>query len=338
MTTSERLITSGRIPDPALRLATRAAITQRLLTERFRGRGDDSLASAALRRSEGPIALATDEANDQHYAVAPEFFETVLGPRLKYSCCLYESAATTLAQAEEAMLELTIARAAVEDGMSILDLGCGWGSVTLWIAENFPDVEITSVSNSAAQRGLIERRAAERGLADRINVLTVDVNELRLQQRFDRVISVEMFEHARNWKALLALVAEHLEPGGSAFVHTFAHRRYAYEYEDGWMANRFFTGGTMPAAGLMGQLDDDLRVEEQWWVNGTHYSRTSRDWLEKLDANRDAAVQALAKTAGPDAEAARHEWRLFFIAVEELFGFRGGNEWGVVHQRLVRSK
>jgi len=337
MSVSERLISSGRLPDPLLRAATRAAISQRLIAQRIAGRGPDPLREAALRRSEGPIAVATDEANNQHYAVASEFFDLVLGPRWKYSCCLYGPGVVTLAQAEEAMLALSVSRAGIEDGMEILDLGCGWGSLTLWLAQTLPNVHVTAVSNSAAQRRLIEQRTTAAGVSERVEVLTIDVNDLTLNQRFDRVISIEMFEHARNWKALLALVATHLKPGGSAFVHTFAHRRFAYDYEEGWMAQRFFTGGIMPAAGLMRRLEEDLRVEAQWWVDGTNYALTARDWLANLDSQRSAAIAALELTEGARAEAAFHEWRLFFIAVEELFGFRGGAEWGVVHQRIVAT-
>ena len=339
MALSEKLISSGRLPDRLLRAGARAAISQRLLSERIASRGRDPLHEAALRRSEGPIAVATDDANDQHYAVAPEFFALVLGPRWKYSCCLYGAGAgaVTLAEAEEAMLALTVSRAGVEDGMEVLDLGCGWGSLTLWLAQTLPNVRVTAVSNSVAQRGLIERRLAAAGVSERVEVLTIDINDLALERRFDRVISIEMFEHARNWKKLLALVAAQLKPGGSAFVHTFAHRRFAYEYEDGWMAQRFFTGGIMPAAGLMRRLEEDLRVEAQWWVDGSNYARTARDWLANLDAQRPAAIAALELTEGARAEAAFHDWRLFFIAVEELFGFRGGAEWGVVHQRLVAA-
>ncbi|MFM9128223.1 MAG: SAM-dependent methyltransferase, partial [Solirubrobacterales bacterium] len=303
---------------------------------RLAGRQGDPLGAAALRRSRGPIAVATEEANHQHYAVAPGFFELVLGPRLKYSCCLYESPVTTLAQAEEAMLALATERAGVKDGMEVLDLGCGWGSMSLWLLERFPGVRVTAVSNSAAQRGFIEQRARECGLADRLEVVTTDVNALELERRFDRVVSIEMFEHARNWKALLEKVERHLEPGGELFVHTFAHRELAWEFESGWMADRFFTGGQMPAAGLMARIDSPLAVREQWWVDGTHYARTSADWLARLDARRAEVLEALRPTFGPEAPRALEEWRLFFIAVEEFFALGGGSEWGVVHQRLAR--
>ena len=337
MGTIDELLASGRVPDPVLRAGARAQTRWRLLRERLiAARQDDPLGKAALRRSYGPIAIATDDANHQHYAVAPEFFELVLGPRLKYSCCLYESPNTTLAQAEEAMLALATKRAGVQDGMSVLDLGCGWGSMSLWLLEQLPGLQVTAVSNSAAQREFIEGRARDAGFADRLEVITADVNELELDRRFDRVVSIEMFEHARNWKALLEKVERHLAPGGELFVHTFAHRDLAYEFESGWMADRFFTGGQMPAAGLMERIDSPLAVEEQWWVEGTHYSKTSRDWLANLDARRAEALNALELTFGDRAPQALEEWRLFFIAVEEFFGLREGAEWGVVHQRLAR--
>ena len=331
------LFASGRVPDRALRAGARAQSRWRLLRERIlAARQEDPLGKAALRRSYGPIAIATDAANHQHYAVAPEFFELVLGPRLKYSCCLYEAPGVTLAQAEEAMLALATERAGVQDGMSVLDLGCGWGSMSLWLLEQLPGVRVTAVSNSAAQRDFIEGRAREAGFEDRIDVLTLDVNDLDLGRSFDRVVSIEMFEHARNWRALLEKVDRHLEPGGELFVHTFAHRNLAYEFESGWMADRFFTGGQMPAAGLMGRIDSPLAVEAQWWVDGTHYSKTSRDWLANLDARRPEALGALRPTFGDRAPEALEEWRLFFIAVEEFFGLRDGGEWGVVHHRLAR--
>lgn len=336
MSALDNLLASGRVPDPVLRSGARAQTRWRLLRERLlASRQDDPLGSAALRRSYGPIAIATDDANHQHYAVAPEFFELVLGPRLKYSCCLYGSPATTLAEAEEAMLALATERAGVKDGMTVLDLGCGWGSMSLWLLEQLPGVRVTAVSNSSAQRGFIEERARAAGFADRLEVITVDVNDLELVRRFDRVVSIEMFEHARNWKALLEKVERHLEPEGELFVHTFAHRDLAYEFESGWMADRFFTGGQMPAAGLMARIDSPLEIANQWWVDGKHYSRTSRDWLANLDARRSEALEALRPTFGDRAPQALEEWRLFFIAVEEFFGLRDGAEWGVVHQRLA---
>lgn len=337
MSRLEAILASGRVPDPVLRAGARAQSRQRLRSERRRAaRLDDPLGEAARRRSRGPIAVATDAANHQHYAVAPGFFELVLGPRLKYSCCLYESPGATLAEAEEAMLALATSRAGVVDGMEVLDLGCGWGSMSLWLLETLPDVRVTAVSNSAAQRGFIEERARRAGVDDRLEVVTLDVNELELGRRFDRVVSIEMFEHARNWKALLERVERHLKPGGELFVHTFAHRELAWEFERGWMADRFFTGGQMPAAGLMARIDSPLSVSEQWWVDGTHYARTSADWLANLDARRPEVLEALKPTFGPRAPQALEEWRLFFIAVEEFFALRDGSEWGVVHQRLAR--
>jgi len=333
----EATLASGRVPDRVLRAGARAQTRWRLLRERrLASRQRDPLGAAALRRSYGPIAVATDEANHQHYAVTPGFFELVLGPRLKYSCCLYESPATTLAQAEEAMLALATSRAGVENGMEVLDLGCGWGSMSLWLLGRLPAVRVTAVSNSAAQRRFIEERAAQLGVAGRLEVITVDINDLELGRRFDRVVSIEMFEHARNWKALLEKVERHLKPEGELFVHTFAHRDLAYEFDSGWMADRFFTGGQMPAAGLMARIDSPLEVREQWWVDGTHYSRTSRDWLANLDSRRGEVLEALRETFADRAPQALEEWRLFFIAVEEFFALRGGSEWGVVHQRLGR--
>lgn len=331
----DRLIASGRLPDPLLRAAIEAGVTLRLRRERRRVRAlADPAGTAAARRSSGPVTVAAETANAQHYALPPAFFAAVLGPWLKYSCCRYDGPDTTLAQAEAAMLALTAERAGVADGMEVLDLGCGWGSLSLWLLERQPATRVTAVSNSAVQRAFLEARARERGLGERLRVLTLDVADLDLGESFDRVVSVELFEHARNWRALLRRVRAHLRPDGRAFVHVFAHRRLDYEFEDGWMARRFFTGGTMPGFGTLPRLDADLAVEEAWWLDGTHYARTARDWLANLDARR-AAVRAALAGAAPDPDAALHEWRAFFLAVEGLFGLRGGREWGVAHYRLA---
>ncbi|MFM9139629.1 MAG: SAM-dependent methyltransferase, partial [Solirubrobacterales bacterium] len=338
MSRLDALLASGRVPDPALRAGARAQSRLRLLRERrLAGRQGDPLGAAALRRSRGPIAVATEEAHHPHYAVAPGFFELVLGPRLKYSCCLYESPATTLAQAEEAMLALATGRAGVQDGMEVLDLGCGWGSMSLWLLEQFPGVRVTAVSNSAAQRGFIEERAQEGGLAERLEVVTADVNELELERRFDRVVSIEMFEHARNWKALLEKVERHLEPGGELFVHTFAHRELAWEFESGWMADRFFTGGQMPAAGLMARIDSPLAVREQWWVDGTHYARTAADWLVRLDDRRAEVLEALRPTRCPRPARRTPRRRLRRSASPRAPVVPGDRTWGAAPREPRRA-
>ena len=318
---ADRVVAGGRLPDSLLRAAIRANCALRLARERRRGPGSVEALAEELRRS--PIAVATDSANEQHYLVPPRFFELVLGPRLKYSGCLWPDGVETLAAAEEAMLELTCERAGIEDGMEILDLGCGWGSLSLWIAERYPSARVLGVSNSAAQRAYVQGRAS-----GRVEVVTADVNVFDPGRRFDRVVSVELFEHVRNWEALLARVRGWLEPGGRAFLHVFAHERLAYPFEDGWMARRFFTGGLMPSHELLDRFDRDLRVCERWRVDGTHYERTANGWLANLDAARDEVIAILG------SEPAYHEWRVFFLACAELFGFRDGREWLVSHALL----
>jgi cyclopropane-fatty-acyl-phospholipid synthase len=319
-----------------MRPAVRTAIAARILRERRAASraGGDPVAAFATARNGGPIAIETQAANDQHYEVEPGFYELVLGPRLKYSSCLFERADTTLADAEEAMLALTVERAGIEDGMRVLDLGCGWGSLTLWLAEHHPGVQVTSVSNSAPQRRHIERVARERGLT--VDVVTADVNALELGRRFDRIVSVEMFEHVRNHGALLRRLRDHIADDGALLVHVFAHRANGYEFEDTWMTRRFFSGGVMPVRGWLGRIEGSpFAVEADWWLDGTHYARTGRAWLENLDARRDEVLAVLEAGYGPMAAPRRlRDWRLFFLACEEIFAFRGGREYGVSHTLL----
>jgi cyclopropane-fatty-acyl-phospholipid synthase len=318
----DRLIASGRVPDPLLRAGIRAACATRLRRERRRGVEAKEAFVERLRRS--PIADQVEAANEQHYEVPPEFFRLVLGPRLKYSACLWPEGVGTLAEAEDAMLELTCERAGVEDGMTLLDLGCGWGSLTGWLAARYPRSEILAVSNSRRQREWIESL----GLPN-VRVLTADVNRLRLDERFDRILSVEMLEHVRNYEELLGRIASWLEPGGRFFCHVFSHRQFAYAYEDGWMARRFFTAGTMPSDDLLPRFDRDLVVEDRWRVSGLHYARTAEAWLERLDANRAEVERVVGRAAAA-------EWRVFFLACAGLWGYRGGHEWLVSHYRFAK--
>jgi len=333
-----RLAEAGAFPDRALRFGIR-----RLLEARIRQSvsGDQALRAAeeeALLASfaRGPIALSVDAANEQHYEVPAAFFEEVLGPRLKYSCCLWDGDTTDLGAAEEAMLELTAERAGIEDGMQVLDLGCGWGSFTLWAAERFPKARFLAVSNSALQRALIRQRAATRGL-DNVEAQTCDVNVFGPTRRFDRVVSIEMMEHVRNHAELFRRIAGWLEPGGAAFAHIFCHRSRAYAYEakdeSDWMAEHFFTGGMMPSEQLFQRYQDHLELRAQWRVGGEHYARTCNAWLARLDARRDDLMPTLARVYGRDAPLWLQRWRLFFMACAELFAYRGGREWFVAHYR-----
>jgi cyclopropane-fatty-acyl-phospholipid synthase len=287
------------------------------------GCGARSDAARVSPVSTGPIAVETAAANEQHYELPPEFFGLLLGPRRKYSGCYWPAGVETLAGAEEAMLELTCERAGLEDGMEVLDLGCGWGSLSGWIAERYPRCRVLAVSNSAAQRAHVESL----GLA-RVEVVTADVGAFETGRRFDRVVSVEMFEHMRNWDALLGKVCGWLEPAGRLFVHVFAHRRHAYLFEDTWLARRFFTGGVMPSDQLLHRFDRHLAVREHWRVDGRHYERTANAWLANLDRARGQAAALLG------SEAAVNEWRTFLIACAELFGYRDGSEWIVSHSLL----
>lgn len=327
-------IDRGLVPEAALRAGIRAVCAARLRDERRGG-----VAAIAARQQAlvdtlraAPIAIATEAANAQHYEVPAAFFGHVLGPHRKYSSAYWPAGVATLADAEAAMLALTAERAGLADGQRILDLGCGWGALSLWAAARYPGSRITAVSNSTSQRAYIEGEAAARGLAN-LTVVTGDVRTLALTGPFDRVVSIEMFEHMRNYRALLARIAGWLAPGGALFVHVFAHRELAYPYEDrgpsDWMAREFFTGGLMPSAALLLHFQDDLRIASTWVLDGTHYARTAEAWYANLVARR-------AETTALLGERAFQRWRVFFLACAELFGYRGGREWVVAHYRFTR--
>jgi len=311
---------------------------RRLCRERLRELTPGATDRLVMRMNEAPIAIATGAANDQHYEVPASFFECVLGTHLKYSCGYWTETTSGIDESEAAMLALCAERAGIRDGMRVLDLGCGWGSMSLWIAEAFPRCFVTAVSNSASQRRFIESRASRRGL-ENLEVLTADMNSFRPEGRFDRVVSIEMFEHMRNYGRLLKQIAGFLEPEGRLFVHVFCHREHAYFFEDDgrgdWMARNFFTGGLMPSVDLLSRFDRDLEVEEQWRVPGSHYQKTSNAWLERLDQRRETVRAILADGYGEDsADRWMQRWRLFFMACAESFGFDNGNEWHVAHYSM----
>jgi cyclopropane-fatty-acyl-phospholipid synthase len=323
----------GRIPDGLIRAGVRTIVGSRLRSERNAPpeRRSDFWAEAW----DGPIALVPDLANEQHYEVPAGFFEIVLGPHLKYSCALWDESVSDLGDAEEQMLRLYSARAGLEDGQSILDLGCGWGSFSLWAAAEYPNSNITAVSNSKPQRLHIEELARDRGI-DNLEVITADINDFDPGRAFDRVISIEMLEHVRNHRALFERFSDWVEPDGAVFVHVFAHSDYSYPYETGgaadWMARTFFTGGVMPSTTLLPEAAHPFfSLEAQWWVEGTHYERTCNAWLQRLDETIDEIQAVLGPVYGDDVDLWIQRWRIFFISCAEMFAYDGGREWGVVH-------
>lgn len=333
----DRALGRGLLADPVLVAGSRLGARARIRRESAGGveAQERRLGELVETMRSGPIAESPASANAQHYELPAEFFELFLGPRLKYSCGLWEEGAGDLAASEDAMLALCCERAQLADGMSVLDLGCGWGSLSLWICERYPNARVTAVSNSASQRAWIESLSDRRGYGDRLSVITADANTLALEQRFDRVLSIEMFEHMRNWEALLARIAGWLEPHGKLFVHVFSHSRLAYEFRGTWAAERFFAAGRMPSHELLLHFQRDLLVRERWAVSGSHYARTLRAWLERLDAHTDRAGRVLGEALGADESArALAGWRLFLISTAEMWGYREGGEWMVSHYLL----
>ena len=334
----------GIVPDILTRIAIRQLCRARQ-RESDEGRIEVTGSSlAAFRESmrSGPIALVPDLANRQHYEVPSEFFAAVLGPRRKYSCCYFPNDKSSLQEAEEAALSVTCQRAEIADGQHILELGCGWGSLSLWMAEKYPDSRITAVSNSLSQRNFIETEVALRGFKN-LHVITADMNDFSPgSQVFDRVVSVEMFEHMRNYELLLKRIETWLNSEGKLFVHIFCHRRLSYPFETegaaNWMGRYFFSGGIMPAADLLNSFNRDLMVSHRYDWNGQHYRRTADAWLSNLDTRRGEVLGILGKVYGKkDAVLWLNRWRMFFLAVAELFGFAGGEEWFVAHYLMERS-
>jgi cyclopropane-fatty-acyl-phospholipid synthase len=285
-----------------------------------------------------PIAAHAAAANAQHYEVPQEFFALVLGPQRKYSCCLYDNGAETLEAAEERALQVTTEHAGLADGQRILELGCGWGSLSLWMARHYPSAKITAVSNSRSQREFIVSVAKAQALTN-LEIITADMNYFQPTGSFGRVVSVEMFEHMANWRPLLQRVRDCLEADGRMFLHVFTSRRAPYRFsvddKNDWIAQHFFTGGIMPSHGLIRQFPDLFAVDAQWQWNGRHYARTAHDWLKNFDANADAVFKILKNVYGADARLWQRRWRLFFLATAGLFGHSAGEEWGVSHYKLV---
>lgn len=332
------IVERGLLPDGAVRWGVRRLCAQRLRESRREGADDAGAFIARAGRAE--VAPVPHKANEQHYEVPTEFFQLMLGPHLKYSGCWWNEGVTSLAQAEHDSLALTVEHAGIRDGMSILELGCGWGSLSLWMAEHLPNSRIVGVSNSAGQRAHIMRVAAERGLSN-LEIRTADMNVFEPGLRFDRIVSVEMFEHMRNYETLLRRIEHWLEPDGRLFVHVFCHKRFTYLFQEhgagNWMGRHFFSGGVMPSIDLLPSIPSGFQLEQRWDWDGRHYERTANAWLANLDANRAEATRILASVYGTrEADRWFGRWRLFDIACAELFGYADGAEWGVAHYRFAR--
>ena len=337
----------GRVPDAAIRFGIR-----RLLRQRLRELSTGGIEGASQRLREflcdaqrAPVALVPEKANEQHYEVPAEFFVKSLGERLKYSCCYWPDGVNDLNSAEDAALRITCERAEIQDGMDILELGCGWGSLSLWMAANFPNAKITSVSNSGSQRQHIVTRAHEQGLSN-LTVLTADMNDFgdgdAFNGSFDRVVSVEMFEHMRNHAELLRRISNWLRIDGKLFVHIFCHKQFTYPYESNgpgdWMAEYFFSGGLMPGDALLLNYPQHMQIEQQWRWNGVHYAKTCRAWLQLLDEHRSAIAPMFAEAYGAKlANVWIQRWRIFYMACEELFAWENGSEWYVSHYLFSKN-
>jgi cyclopropane-fatty-acyl-phospholipid synthase len=336
----DRALSHHLLPDPVLLFGSRLATRRRLRSEQEGGveAQEDRLRSLVWHMSHGPIMEVPERATESHLELPVDFFTLFLGPRHKYSCGLWRPGTTDLADAEEAMLRLTCERTQIEDGMDILDLGCGWGSLSLWLGEHYPNARVTGVSSSGPQREHIEAEAARRGLSN-VEVVTADANDYDPGRAVDRVLSIEVFEHMRNWKELLRRIGARLKPdSGRAFVQVFSHRSLAYRFEGTWAAERFFTGGTMPSHDLLLRFQEDLLVRDRWAVPGTHYARTLRAWRERLDANAAGAVAVLEGRYGRrEARRQLAAWRLFMLSTAEIWDFREGGEW-LVSQYLLAPR
>ena len=331
----------GRIPDALIRPIIRRMLRQRLDAIAVNGGVADHERHFAETMATQPIAMVPDKANEQHYEVPAEFFARVLGPHRKYSSCLYQNGVDELADAEADALTATVEHAGLVDGQDVLELGCGWGSLTLWMAAHYPKSRITAVSNSALQRAFIESQAQARGL-DNVEIVTRDMNEFEAGAAYDRIVSVEMFEHMSNWRDLFARARQWLRDDGQLFIHIFTHRQVPYRFiEEGagnWMGRYFFSGGIMPSRGLVGCFGDLFSIADQWDWNGRHYARTSEQWLKNLDAGKAAVMPILEATYGKrDVVIWFNRWRLFFLVVAELFAFNNGTEWSVSHYLLRKA-
>ena len=333
------LAEKGIIPDYFIRQGIIRNCENRLKNENVSNTEKVSLKKQSWieQMKESPIALVPEKANEQHYEVPPAFFENVLGKHLKYSSGYWPDGVKSLDESEESMLELSFERAQLADGDSILELGCGWGSLTCYMASKLPNRKITAVRNSKDQKEHILNRCKNQGL-DNIEVVTADMNDFETESKYDRVVSIEMFEHMRNYKKLLSKVSSWLNDDGKLFIHIFTHQSVVYPFENqgeaDWMAREFFSGGMMPSHDLLLHFQDDLIIDDVWSMSGTHYEKTSLAWVNKMDANKDSIMKIFLKTYGDDAKLWFQRWRIFFMSCEKLFGYNNGSEWGVSHYRF----
>ncbi|MCC6758417.1 MAG: class I SAM-dependent methyltransferase [Candidatus Omnitrophica bacterium] len=336
VTFSQGLLEKGLLPDPVIRFGIRELLRQKIAAEKKDGLefGQARQIQLINQLKASPIAVNTPEANQQHYEVPTEFFKLVLGPHLKYSSCYFRDGVTDLAEAERDMLAITCERADLRNGQAVLEFGCGWGSLSLFMAQKFPESQFVGVSNSRTQKDYIDGQAKARNIKN-LEIITSDMNVFETSRRFDRLVSVEMFEHMRNYEKLMAKAASFLKSDGKLFVHIFTHREFSYLYDDtddkDWIAKYFFTGGIMPSDHLLLSFQDHFQIKDHWRVSGMHYQKTSECWLKNMDAHRDKIIPILKGTYGEQYQKWWVYWRVFFMACAELWGYNGGNEWIVSH-------